>query len=255
MVTQCTLAKIMRDHAKSGVKTPRPEFLPPPTEVQLRYCKHEEKGEGWGEVECLLDLIGGMPNGNQMKKNKWHYVLATADPSDQKKRSRGHIDIRERARTIPGVPIVYVKRSVMVLEEFSGASLVFRKGLEKDKFREGLVGGRKRKREDGDADSDKEDMIDPLRVDKGMMISKRGMQRAKGPNPLSVQKKKARVVEQGIGSKDKEEVSGDRDESAPKQKRKRKHAGKKATNNEADGVTGGVKHVMDEHSRPHEAVA
>jgi len=143
----------------------------------------------------------------------------------------------------------------MVLEELSGASLAFRKGLEKDKFREGLVGGRKRKREDGDADSDEEDMIDPLRVDKGMTTSKRGMQRAKGPNPLSVRKKKARVLEQGIGSKDKEEANGDRDESVPKQRRKRKHAGKKATNNEADEATGGIKHITDAHSRLQEAEA
>lgn len=210
-ITQCTLAKVMAEFEaqkkKTGDKRPegkgRPEFLPPPTEVPLRYCKHrDEEGKEMGvldEGRCLLDLLSGQVRGNEVVKNKQHYVLATADrPEDGAKRKKGEIELRERARMIPGVPIVYVKRSVMILEELSAASEAVRRGEERAKFKEGLVLPNARKRKRGETGDDEDEVEDPvlrelLREEEVDRPTARGLSRAKGPNPLSVQKKKVRV--------------------------------------------------------------
>src|SRR4051794_31810437 len=134
-VTRCSLRKIMEDWEREVKKSgkassgggsarsagTRPEFLPPPTEVPLRYCKHNDEETPLPEVDCLIDLLAGQPRGNEHLKNKQHFVLATAEPTDEEKRKMGRsfVDVREAARNVPGVPIVYVKRSVMVLEELS----------------------------------------------------------------------------------------------------------------------------------------
>lgn len=209
-VTRCTLAKIMgewekqRQREKERAKVegkdgerqgrsripPRPEFLPPPTELPLRHCKHKDaSGTDLGvisESHCLLDLLAGQPHGNELAKNKQHYILATADADEKESRSRGFIDVRDRARLIPGVPIVYVKRSVMILEELSGVSERVRRHGEREKFGSGLVGV-KRKRDDEEDEEEDDDEQQP----QGPKI--RGARRAKGPNPLSVKKKKVRV--------------------------------------------------------------
>jgi U3 small nucleolar RNA-associated protein 23 len=121
---------------------------------------------------------------------------------------------------IPGVPIVYVKRSVMILEELSGASEAVRRKAEKDKFSEGLIGlDRKRKRGEGDADSEDED----LGLEDGQTGPKvRGAKRAKGPNPLSVRKKKVKTTQV-------DGQPGGKEEGQTKRKRKRR--GKNAGGN------------------------
>ncbi|KAI1614915.1 hypothetical protein EDD37DRAFT_650076 [Exophiala viscosa] len=230
-VTKCSLAKVMADFEKDPNKHPRqkrPGFLPPPTEVPLRHCKHKnEAGEEvvFDEARCLLDLLAGQPHGNEQAKNKQHYILASADAEDNERRRRGYIDVRERARTISGVPIVYVKRSVMILEEFSGASEGVRRRGEKEKFSEGLIGlDRKRKRGDREGDSEDED----LALEDGNTGPKvRGAVRAKGPNPLSVRKKKVKTTQDG-------QQDGKEGEQA---KRKRRRRGKNTGESvQADGA-------------------
>lgn len=260
-VTKCTLAKITKEHEKElkaagkvrpGMVAGRPEFLPPPTEVPLRHCKHNEEGAIIGEADCLVDLLAGQPKGNEIVKNKQHFVLASADVEEREMRKRDWVDIREAARNIPGVPIVYVKRSVMILEELSRASERVRGGEERGKLRGGIVeaaGGKKRKREDENegvnADGSK------LEVDEG--VKKRAttrMKGPKGPNPLSIKKKQAKPQQQtergadGGHAKpnDTQEAVEVQPDDMPKAKRKRKHGGKKGDDVEmevgsAHGVT------------------
>lgn len=209
-ITQCTLAKMMEDFQKHKEKTGdkrkggRPEFLPPPTEVPLRYCKHkDEEGKEMGvldENRCLLDLLGGQVKGNEMVKNKQHYILATAEASESETRRKGHVELRERARMVPGVPIVYVKRSVMILEELSGASEAVRRGEERAKFREGLALPNVRKRKRGETEEEEPEIEDEvlrdlLRDEEVQRPTARGLVRAKGPNPMSVKKKKVTAAE------------------------------------------------------------
>lgn len=198
-ITQCTLAKITKDHERetNGKGRGRPAFLPPPTEVPLRYCKHKnEEGEDLGVVDewrCLLDLLAGQPKGNEQAKNKQHYILATADPPEEEQRKKAYINVRERARLVPGVPVVYVKRSVMILEELSAASELAKRGAEREKFREGIIGNRKRKR----GSQGEDDMFKDLMEDDPQQMPVRRLQKkAKGPNPMSVQKKKVKTPQQ-----------------------------------------------------------
>ena len=219
-VTKCTLAKIMdvfqKEKKVEGRRGGflRPEFLPPPTELPLRHCRHKnDEGEDLGvvsEARCLLDLLAGQPHGNEHAKNRQHYILATADADEKEQRSKGFIDVRERARMIPGVPIVYVKRSVMILEELSGVSDRAIRKVEREKFGEGLLGlaDRKRKRGvDDEGDAGEEDLLGEVQQS---TPNARGMQRAKGPNPLSVKKKKkAKMSQSQDGKGDGPSAEGD----------------------------------------------
>ena len=253
-ITKCSLAKILRDHeqeikrggGRAGERVlQRPEFLPPPTEVPLRHCKHNEEGTAIAEVDCLIDILAGQPKGNEMLKNKQHFVLATADPSDVDRRKRAFVDVREAARNIPGVPIVYVKRSVMVLEELSRASERMRSGEERGKLKQGIVGdaGRKRKRDDQDGEEGEDEDGE---AEIAAMRQRRMMQRAKGPNPLSMKKKKKKLVEPGQRHASHATTNGTQDtaDSAPKAKRRRKHGTRKG-DDAADGHTAASPALQD----------
>ena len=249
-ITKCTLAKVTQDWereqrkagklGRGGEVKGRPEFLPPPTEVPLRYCKHNDEETALSEVDCLIDLLAGQPRGNELPKNKQHFVLATAEVGDVEKRGAGRrgVDVREAARNVPGVPIVYVKRSVMVLEELSQASLRVKRQGEREKLREGLVGGgvgpgsRKRKR--GDEEGEVEEAGgNALGGDSVAGVKRRGVKKTKGPNPLSVKKKKPKPqtrAQNGAG----DAGGGDHTEltevqegaDMPKARRRRKHKSK-----------------------------
>src|SRR5436190_8213479 len=130
----------------------RPPHLPPPTTLPLRYCSHNQDSTPVDEINCLLSLLS--PSA-EAKKNKEHYILATADPEQpsgvsiggdgQQKRKSTLLPptagnaLRKCARLIPGVPIIYVKRSVMVLEPMSSSSEVMREGSERQKFKSGFI--------------------------------------------------------------------------------------------------------------------
>jgi U3 small nucleolar RNA-associated protein 23 len=208
-ITKCTLAKIIADekvrrksvgeneHHHGG----RPEWLPPPTELPLRYCKHNDEEGAVEEWRCLVDLVAGQPRGNEQARNKSHFILAAADAGEEEQRRKGFVEVRERARMVPGVPVVYVKRSVMVLEELSAASEGARRGVERGKFREGIVGkgvgDRKRKRGEGEGEDGDGEEVKDVNLDGGRaaMIKKVKAKGLKQPNPLSVPKKKKLIPE------------------------------------------------------------
>ncbi|KAH8700697.1 putative rRNA processing protein [Talaromyces proteolyticus] len=256
LLSKCSLAAIMAAQPiNPRTNNPfRPQHLPPPTVLPLRHCSHNEDDTPIDEVECLLSLL--CPNTETMR-NKEHYTLATAEPvalahdeldsNDAKKRRRAEAAFNERnekssalrsgARSIPGVPIVYVKRSVMVLEPLSIPSERVRIGVEKGKFKTGVqaaldvVSNLKRKRDDEEEDP---------------VSRTRGPKKARGPNPLSMKKPKSRAKQtpdqegKKTKSRPKEsEAGGDLDNadgettSMPKTKRKRRH---KNTKTEADST-------------------
>ncbi|KAJ6105515.1 hypothetical protein N7512_009032 [Penicillium capsulatum] len=220
LLTKCSLAAIMAaqpTNPKTG-QPYRPLHLPPPTEVPLRHCSHNEDSSPIDEIDCLLSLLSPTPDA---KKNKEHYTLATADPpaakktdkndsSQQRKRKRDEEreeeramrrakSLRIRARSIPGVPIIYVKRSVMVLEPMSTPSEAIRDGVELSKLRAGLdaepsLGKRKR-----------EAPAEGVAAPEKKKIS--GLKKAKGPNPLSMKKSKKKAEPSGPSNPSKTEKS------------------------------------------------
>lgn len=221
----------------------RPAYLPPPTICPLRYCSHNEEGTPIDEADCLIGLLSPNP---EAKKNKEHYILATADPVQpaEEKETSGNgqrrdqhrqrapppppqiqYNLRRNARTIPGVPIIYVKRSVMILEPMSGKSTDVREGVERGKLKTGVVSGkRKREAEDG-----------------APSTAAKGAKKLKGANPLSMKKPKSRVASAGgskprseakegaaATSKETTEPQENDGEQTTKTKRKRKHKSSKA---------------------------
>ena len=252
VLTKCSLAAIMASQPiNPKTNAPyRPTHLPPPTTLPLRHCSHNEDSTAIDEVECLLSLFS--PSA-ESKKNKEHYILATADPADPEKvaakttgdnkaKRRAELDaqeavhrarnLRSRARDIPGVPIVYVKRSVMVLEPMSRPSEGVRDGYEQGKFRVGLDAdsalGKRKRGDNADGDAEKKDS------------KKKKSGKAKGPNPLSMKKPKKREdpnaapkkeMRKDEGPKDagNSETAGDApepkegDPNASKPKRRRRH--------------------------------
>jgi U3 small nucleolar RNA-associated protein 23 len=211
VITKCSLAAVMASSpSQSKTKSHiRPQHLPPPTTLPLRYCSHNRDSNPIDEINCLLSLLS--PNA-EAKKNKEHYILATADPEQPSDESVGgdgqqkrkstlvsptNIDsLRRGARSIPGVPIIYVKRSVMVLEPMSGSSEGVREGSERRKFKSGFVSaplaGKRKRDADGSA---------PTKA--------KGARKAKGPNPLSAMKPRKRVKVVGENVKTGKDAAAD----------------------------------------------
>lgn len=204
----------------------RPFHLPPPTILPLRHCSHNDNDQPIDEVECLLSLL--CPNADAMRNKEHYVLAtaepvslpeqqqprrqpernfeSSKESSNrigdnnknpkkgrreeilQRERDRRAAALRSGARSVPGVPIIYVKRSVMILEPLSTPSEKVRLGIERSKFKTGLDaaissigGGTKRKREDDEHD---ENTVTASKI--------RGLKKAKAPNPLSVRKPKKR---------------------------------------------------------------
>lgn len=120
--------------------------------------------------------------------NKHRYILAAQEE-----------DVRSWARGLKGVPMLYVKRSVMVMEPMAHASVGVREKEEKSKLRAGVrksVGSGdvlgKRKREDVQDVRGKDAMEGSHEAE---VKKKRKAHGLKGPNPLSMRRKKSKPVE------------------------------------------------------------
>ena len=155
--------------------------------MERRRCNHQDLEDPLTEFECLSKVID--PKGSLM--NKHRYVVASQDQQ-----------LRRHCRAIKGVPLVYVKRSVMVMEPMSEGTMGAREGMEKEKFKTGLRGETtsfgKRKRDDRDlvnGDEESEAEVDvPRRNHVEAQAEKKTKSKGlKGPNPLSVKKSKKAV--------------------------------------------------------------
>jgi U3 small nucleolar RNA-associated protein 23 len=156
--------------------------------LTLRKCNHHILEDPLSTSECLSSVLDRKGKG----VNKHHLVLAAQDAT-----------IRQWARQhVAGVPSVYVKRSVMVMEPMSVLSERARAGEEKGKLR-GLLAvdisqndGTKKRVREGDEQGEDEGESETKKPKK----KRKG---PKGPNPLSVKKKKPLV------SSKKTEVGGE----------------------------------------------
>ncbi|KAF6810704.1 rRNA-processing protein utp23 [Colletotrichum sojae] len=148
-------------------------------------------------------------------------------------------DVRRMLREIPGVPQIYIKRSVMILEPMATESMEIRAKEEKSKFRDGIVKPeRKRKREDDDEDEKPAD--DGAPANGSPEKQKKKKKGPKGPNPLAVKKpKKNTEAEQKHKSEAKPTPTGDGEGDAPtKKKRKRRHRPRPDASDAAATATG-----------------
>ena len=175
VITQCEIRKLYEQKSEPGIN----EAIELAKTLERRRCGHhpDEYPKPLSTEECLESVVDPKSSG----QNKHRYVVASQDR-----------EVREMLRGIQAVPLIYIKRSVMIMEPMAEESVQARLREERSKYRAELkktTGKRKRqedgeeKAEDGEPDGEKKDTPDAPKKKK----KKYG---PKGPNPLSMKKKK-----------------------------------------------------------------
>ncbi|EON97284.1 putative rrna-processing protein utp23 protein [Phaeoacremonium minimum UCRPA7] len=211
MVTQCTMRHLYARNKEPGMD----KVIDHAKTFERRRCGHhpDQFPEPQSTMDCLRSVVG-------TESNKHRYVVATQDH-----------DVRRMFRQVPGVPLIYIERSIMLLEPMAGATSRVAAKEEREKFRGGITkvgAGVKRKREEEEenqssADDDNEGDRTTTEPEKKKKKKRSG---PKQPNPLAVKKAKKKPAESQTGQKPKKaEIPAETQSSdAPaKRKRKRKH--------------------------------
>ena len=179
MITQCSIRHL---YALSAADVPaKDRLIEIAKTLERRKCNHHELAEPLPERECFESVVVITANG----QNKHHYVLACQDYA-----------IRQLFRDTAGVPSVTIHRSVMILEPMNNASRFRREGVEREKFLSGIADARaverlllpKKRKRDGDGDDGEDGALEEEEEKKKK--KKKKQRGPKGPNPLSVKKKK-----------------------------------------------------------------
>lgn len=148
--------------------------------LERRRCNHHLLDEPLTTLECFRDII----DPKQSHTNPHRYVVASQEE-----------DVRRYCRSVQGVPLVYVKRSVMIMEPMSEDTAKLKERMDKSKFRDGLrrntaaVTGKRKEREDNIAEMDLKGGS-KAEADDNVPSKKAKIRGPKGPNPLSVKKPK-----------------------------------------------------------------
>ncbi|KAL8955223.1 MAG: hypothetical protein Q9183_006739 [Haloplaca sp. 2 TL-2023] len=184
MITQCSIRHLYTLSVPQSEKDP---LILLAKNMERRRCNHHELENPLSTLECFKDVVDPKKSGT----NKHRYVVASQEE-----------EVRRFCRGVKGVPLVYVKRSVMVLEPMAEGSIGAKVGAERDKFRTGLraKGAKRRRVEEDDLASGEEitgegaatDGVDAEGAKGGEEPAKkkRKARGQKGPNPLSVKKPK-----------------------------------------------------------------
>ncbi|CAO2816444.1 unnamed protein product [Amaranthus hypochondriacus] len=192
-------------------------------DYKIARCDHEEKESA---LNCIIKIIGD--------NNPEHFFVATQD-----------IDLRERCRKIPGVPVLYGLRNALLLEKLSKFQDEYLKAAEDERSRmtdsEFKLLHKRLKNTHGLKDlstdengSDDEDLPlqNPVKRPLRKMDTKDTVQfkrkKAKGPNPLSCKKKKS-TSNSGPNVRKTDETGSDAKRSRSR-KRKRSHTAKTSNN-------------------------
>ncbi|KAL2756904.1 hypothetical protein ACRALDRAFT_1056056 [Sodiomyces alcalophilus JCM 7366] len=221
MISQCEIRKLYARKSEPDMN----QIIEFAKTLERRRCGHlpEDYPEPLSTGECFRAVVD--PKGNNVNKHK--LVSVCQDEN-----------VRRMLRGIAGVPQIYYKRSVMIMEPMASESVAVREREEKAKYRAGLTGpapgrGAKRKRTEGD---DKEDEnaqqdgaegtngVGPAGSATGTTPEKKKKKKGhgpKGPNPLAVKKKK------NVADAGKEATTSPAkpagEEAPAKKKRKRRH--------------------------------
>lgn len=185
MITQCCMQALYLTKNQAAIDLGK--------SFERRRCNHSIK-DPKSPQECIESVV------NVDGVNKHRYIVATQA-----------LDLRKKLRAVPGVPLIFMNRSVMVMEPASHASLRAATLSENAKLTGGLNDSKigliqkeaKEEQEEGQPPKKK----------------KRG---PKGPNPLSVKKKSSLL----------EKKQDDKEEKPKKRTRRHRKAGEKSENGE-----------------------
>ncbi len=172
MITTCDMRHLYNAKPKNET------LIQQAKEYERRRCNHQDLDEPLSTLECLSSVVDAKGNST----NKHRYVVASNDSS-----------VRAHMRHIAGVPLIYISKSVVLMEPMANVSEVQREREEKSKFKQGLKAQRtpgmaqKRKHTDvqGNGDSNAGETAGDAQPPK-----KTRRYGPKEPNPLSVKKAK-----------------------------------------------------------------
>jgi U3 small nucleolar RNA-associated protein 23 len=195
MITQCCIRHLYKAVPEPGQERDKEAWIEVAKQAERRRCGHHELEEPLSELECITSVLDPKGSGT----NKHRYVVATQER-----------EVRAKMREVAGVPLVYINRSVMVMEPMAAHSAEVREAEEKGKVRAGLksrrgaevVSGEKRKAEGAEGDEGEGEQATAPKRKKPKGPS--------GPNPLSVKKpKKEKTAEdkKSVGRKVEDERS------------------------------------------------
>lgn len=180
VITQCSIRHLYASESGDSA------VLEHAKAFERRRCNHHTLEQPLSSLECLSSVVD--PKGSKTNKNR--YVVASQDDK-----------VRAYMRTVPGVPLIYIKRSVMIMEPMAAATENVTAKEERLKFRHGLKeqkgSGRGVKRGRGE-DEDAQDTggetlatkILPSAAGEPQPPKKKRKRGPSGPNPLSVKKAK-----------------------------------------------------------------
>lgn len=212
MITQCEIRKLYARKDEPGID----KVIEVAKLLERRRCGHhpDEYVDPLSTEECVRSVVD--PKGKD--ENKHRYVVASQSQ-----------DVRRMLRSIRGVPLIYVRRSVMILEPMSDESVQTRTRDEKSKFRaeiKATLGKRKREERTEDNDDKSREVgghSSPLRGggDNAAATTterpkkKKKKRGPKGPNPLSVKKSKKAHKESDMPSGRRQQRTKDGSGGAP----------------------------------------
>ncbi|KAI5466179.1 Fcf1-domain-containing protein [Mariannaea sp. PMI_226] len=223
MITQCEIRKLYSQKKEPGVN----EAIDVAKTLERRRCGHhpDDYPEPLSTEECLQSVVDPKGSGN----NKHRYVVASQDQT-----------VRRMLRGIKGVPLIYIKRSVMILEPMADESVQLRAREERSKFRaeiRGALGKRKREEGDDEEDSDEEESgqsgsdkeegdVNDSKAVRSTEKKKKKSYGPKQPNPLAVQKAKNKQQKAGPFRQSSGPGKQDKDNHDEPAKRKRRRKAK-----------------------------
>ncbi|KAK4042086.1 rRNA-processing protein utp23 [Parachaetomium inaequale] len=250
MITQCCIRALYAKNVGPNRDQAVVAAIDRAKTFERRRCGHLMDADPLPERECMLSVVDPKGKG----ENKFRYVVVTQDEL-----------LRDTLRSVVPTPLMYVRRSVMILEPMSSSSARVREREERSKFLEGIVRRpQKRKREDdesgdehsgsegegGEGDGDGGSNADRPRTAGGEDKPKKKKKQygRKGPNPLAVRKAKTTSE---AGQKPRKPAAPSAEASTEtKTKRKRR---KKASGAEGGGESGGAEQAGHADTAPVEA--
>lgn len=231
MITQCCIRALYAKNKPGPDRDPNvPAAIERAKTFERRRCGHLMDQDPLTERECMLSVVDPKGKG----ENKFRYVVATNDEW-----------LRHRLRSVVPTPLMYCRRSVMILEPMSDASQQIRDREERQKFKDGIIRRPlKRKREDGDEGEDSEGDSDsegekekstdaPDASSSGQAPEKKKKKKNYGPkqpNPLAMKKAKKEAKPQQSDQQQKPKKPAETNaESTAEGKAKRKRRKKTGT--------------------------
>lgn len=174
MITQCCMRHLYTTKDQNLIEGAR--------RFERRRCGHHELEQPLPALECLESCVDPKGTGT----NSHRYIVAVQEP-----------EIRAKMREIPGVPLIYINRSIVILEPMAGVTRDVMERGERAKLRMGVrgkltVGKRKLDGEGGTLPS--EETSGQVGRDRKEYLVQKKRKRSKGPNPLSVKKPKKRAL-------------------------------------------------------------